>query len=346
MRVGRFNANPIDVMLAVFLPITAIGLYVEFSGPPAPKKVIQSALKAEYTEVYPYINSDFDFMGTDNSGRTLLHAAAERGNPKLILTILTRGGHDSISAFDHRGFTPVHRAILKERPTSSEVVRAFLRNGAHPDLKSQHGESLLALALREKKFAAVSVLLKTGADPNVGLIEGQHPIIFILRSGFSHVLDDMLTAGLSPNPQPGDNSIPPLAYAIATHDGYSTRLLLEHGADPNARWKTQWIWAQVIRHPSNGRGGFRPPTLLDRKRWILSISDPWAESRNGARIGRRVPIGRGKPKKPNRKPIAVNMLPLDMALFHYRNRGCVVTLMEHGARAELFPRLLATAMRH
>lgn len=360
MRVGRFDINPIDAVLAILLPITAFGLYAEFLAAPTPQEVIEALANGNDELARAHLDEDFDYGARDETGFTVLHAAAVRTNPMFVLRALMHGGVECANAYDNSGLTPMHWAILYERHrTDPATLRAFLSSGVSPNLTSRDGVSLLEYALIQKSRSAVLQLIESGADPNFGSIYNENLAVYLIKHPELKLLGPMLDAGLSPNIANDTETNPPLAYAIDAQDDSVLPLLLRHGADPNARVHARWVWTppQPARFESvrdrygrsgrggrlgSGRGGrpvkrMRAPAAPGR--WTLLLSAP-APTNTGHESA---PFGFAA-AQPHKKPVYAQMLPLDYALF--KNRKRAKELIRASARAELFPILLTHALKH
>jgi ankyrin repeat protein len=93
-----------------------------------------------------------------------LHRAAEEGNIQEIERLIL-SGYD-INLFDDIGQTPLHRAVLSGQ---HEAVQVLLRQGADVNANDDAtiGETALALAVQGEFSGLVSLLLESGADPDI-----------------------------------------------------------------------------------------------------------------------------------------------------------------------------------
>jgi ankyrin repeat protein len=93
-----------------------------------------------------------------------LHRAAEDGDLEEIERLIL-SGYD-VDSFDDLGHTPMHRAVVGGQ---SKAVEVLLRRGAliNANDEATIGETPLALAVQSEHLEVVSLLLASGADPDI-----------------------------------------------------------------------------------------------------------------------------------------------------------------------------------
>ncbi|MFI0792322.1 ankyrin repeat domain-containing protein [Micromonospora rubida] len=91
-------------------------------------------------------------------------------------------------------------------------------------------------AVRREDAAAVSVLLRAGADPNVPDRDRTTPLYQASVNGAAELVRVLLAAGAVPDSESGRGTEgTPLCAAAAWGHNTVVHLLLVHGADPNLR---------------------------------------------------------------------------------------------------------------
>lgn len=164
-------------------------------------------------------------------GETPLMWAAAENHAEAVRMLAARGANvnarSSRFEFERRRsgqsilslgyWTPLMYAA---RQGAREAARALLEAGADPNLTDPDGTTALVIAIINAHYDVAAVLLQLGADPNIADIEA--------RMAALYAAVDMNTLAIGhgrPNPKPSTS--------ITALD--LIRLLLAHGADPNAR---------------------------------------------------------------------------------------------------------------
>ena len=174
-----------------------------------------------------------------------------------VVSLILDAGADMHNQ-DHEGLTPFHH-VVRAREYSAGRVKIFIERGADIHARDLQGRTALhhALANYHTDYETVTLLLKQGADVHTAADNGDLPIHLAVR----------WEVGVE-------------EYQLADYDtecginifrnGQPCQLLLEHGADPNARDRTGLV------------GLHMGSPILTWKALILS----------GARVDERDPDGR------------------------------------------------------
>jgi ankyrin repeat protein len=173
----------------------------------------------------------------DESGRTALSYAAERGHLETVKALLAAKADPNTGKI-----LPLHLAIHAK---ATVVVQALLEAGADANRPGQvtwqnqfgnihysSGITPLSVAIKEGNAEAVKLLLAHKADPN-GLGPDRLPVI-LPASGNAVILEALLQAGAKPNVDDGEGRTP-LIMAVANGPSDSVRVLLAYGAEKEVR---------------------------------------------------------------------------------------------------------------
>lgn len=195
-------------------------------------------------------------------GQTALMWAASEGNT-AVAAMLVEFGAD-VKAKSTAGFTPLLFAV---RNGHKDTVELLLAHGANANDLAPDGTSALNVAVVNACFEVAAVLLNHGADPNARDARGSalHAIAWLRKPGSD-----------------GGNGLGTRSYPVPQQVGNMTalelaKLLLEHGANPNAR-------IMLKERPFGREGTSRNPPLIHLGRHLLTFSGAtpfYLAARNG-----------------------------------------------------------------
>jgi ankyrin repeat protein len=155
-------------------------------------------------------------------------ATLRSGDARRLETALDRGV--SVHARDVRGNTPLMLATLYGDVTA---MRLLLRRGAEVDATNAAGATALMRAAVDAE--KVRLLLEHGAAPNARSTAGNTPLLLAARPARSYRAVQLLLDRGADARATNRYGASTLMAAAAGGDADSVRLLLRHGADPNAR---------------------------------------------------------------------------------------------------------------
>ncbi|KAK4573996.1 hypothetical protein LTR86_001757 [Recurvomyces mirabilis] len=172
------------------------------------------------------------------SGRdyiTALNAAAGSGNLILTKSLIQRGANiDGASNYALQ---------LAARGGYIDVVNMLLDHDAAIDRKVPDSDELdfasgtaLQAACEYGRLDVVETLLRRGADPNLNGRILSRPLVVATQDAKLEILKLLLAApGTEPNVHGGESQATPLIFAAANMSVEAVRLLLQKGADINAK---------------------------------------------------------------------------------------------------------------
>jgi ankyrin repeat protein len=197
-------------------------------------------------------------------GETVLHTAARTGSPDAVLVLLEFGA-DPHAREKWYGETALTWAVAENH---AEAARVLIEHGADPNVRSaaqtwerrRLGQTLLSLgewtplfyAARENAIDAARVLLEGAADIDATDPDGATALVIAIINAYNEFAAFLIDAGADPNIV-DENGMGALYAAVDMHRlavGHGrpnprqiglldsadvVRLLLENGADPNAR---------------------------------------------------------------------------------------------------------------
>ena len=171
-----------------------------------------------------------DVNTADDHGVTPLSRAAENASLTMVERLLKAGA--DANAAQTSGLTPVMTAA---RTGNLAIVRTLLDHGAEVHAATvETGGTALMWALAAPHLDIVRLLLDRGADPAQSTTVGFTPLMFAARNGDLAMAEALIAAGVDVNDtSPDGTHVLPLAI-VSGRDEFA-HLLLEQGADPNAR---------------------------------------------------------------------------------------------------------------
>jgi ankyrin repeat protein len=167
-------------------------------------------------------------------GDTPLHLAARNGFLSVAEVLLA--SHAEINARNASGATPLFSAVEHRQ---SKIVQWLLANGADANLTdNDRGWPVLTYAV-EYQQDILKVLLDAGTNPNMEDSEGRTPLSRLVEQGgnCSENVKLLLAAKADPN---GGKLDAPLLGAVHNNDVGTAELLLQAGANPNAKGAINW----------------------------------------------------------------------------------------------------------
>ncbi len=202
-----------------------------------------------------------------------LSLASANGNAAMVERLL-KAGADANTALPE-GETPLMAAA---GTGNVAAIRTLLVNGAAVNARDRSkGQTALMWAAAEGHSAAVTALIESGADIHARSNGKFTPLLFAVRRGATDVVRGLLAAGADVNETvagaafstgvagPTQDSTSVLGLAIINGQFDIARLLLDHGANPNAPDSRGSLLHALawMRRPGSGTGPAPPPPIGD-----------------------------------------------------------------------------------
>jgi ankyrin repeat protein len=151
--------------------------------------------------------------------------------PFLLAAAVTIFAND-LFANDPDGTAPLHYAA---RAGDLATVQSLLRSGAKADAENRYGVTPLSLAVEAGDVNVVNTLIAAGANVNHALPEGETILMTAARTGNVGVLSALLKRDARVEARDGFYGETALIWATAADHAEAVRVLLDAGADVNAR---------------------------------------------------------------------------------------------------------------
>jgi ankyrin repeat protein/L-ascorbate metabolism protein UlaG (beta-lactamase superfamily) len=159
-----------------------------------------------------------------------IHYALWSGKTDMVKLFLKKGSDFKFTRDE--GFTLLHEAAGGE---SLEIVDLLLKKGLAADMKTGFGATPLHYAALHGTPEIVSLLIKKGADVNAVSQNGWWPLGLAAGRGNLQKTAMLLAAGAKPDIRDQDSGLTILHVAAAKGFGKISAMLIEKGADVNAK---------------------------------------------------------------------------------------------------------------
>jgi ankyrin repeat protein len=147
---------------------------------------------------------------------------------------------------DGSGSTPLLVAASND---DAAQVRQLLKGGADPNARNALGTTPLLEAAFHSNAEIIKALLDAGADPNAPGADGQTPLMLVARGTNVAAAKMLLDKGASPRARESQRQQTALMWAAANGQGPMTRLLVERGAELDAKTATDLMTPLVSAEP-------------------------------------------------------------------------------------------------
>ena len=166
--------------------------------------------------------------------------AVERRDSRAIESLLA--GRADVNGVQADGATALHWAVYWDDRRS---VDAIVGAGANVNAANDHGVTPLALAAENRNDVIVEKLLAAGANPNAAISTGETVLMTASRAGSPAVVKALIARGAEINRAEPGHGQTALMWAISERHADVVLLLLNAGADANARSRVRHRTVQL-----------------------------------------------------------------------------------------------------
>ncbi|EEH40231.2 hypothetical protein PAAG_02286 [Paracoccidioides lutzii Pb01] len=148
------------------------------------EEVLDAAKSGNISRVREFVENGGDPNTSDTAfNTTLLHYMAQQGNEDMTRFLLESGANPNAAAKFSTN-TPLIEAARNGYP---DVVQRLLRHGADIETCGEFKRTTLHIAADEGQFACVTVLVDSGADPQVSDENGDTPLVLAEEGNWNKV---------------------------------------------------------------------------------------------------------------------------------------------------------------
>ena len=142
---------------------------------------------------------------------------------------------DRTSIADYFGDTRINALLIAAEGGNEKATGGILTSGVDINAVGKGGATLLLMEMWRGKLEGYRMLLELGADPNIAAADGESVILDAATLPDQRWLQLALKHGANPNQVTASKSRLPLQEAIISGRRENIRVLLQNGADINAR---------------------------------------------------------------------------------------------------------------
>jgi ankyrin repeat protein len=197
------------------------------------KALSNAAIEGEAARASELLSRGADVDCKDESANTALHWAAKMGHVEVARVLLDKGA--KVNALNKEIETPL---FLASQEGKVAVMAVLLERGANTNARCRDlGYTPLHAAVGRDEYAATALLIAKGANINAKTDYLEAPLHRAARHAFNgdgQIARALVEAGAALDPLDGRGSTP-LIIAASEGNRAVAVLLVEHGADVNAR---------------------------------------------------------------------------------------------------------------
>ena len=162
------------------------------------------------------------------------------------LLLLTASPTFASDPVDASGSTPL---LVAASNNDAAQVAKLLKTGANPNVRNRLNTTPLLEASFHSNTEAIKALLDAGADPNAAGPDGQTPLMLVARGNNVAAAKRLLEKGAKANARESQRQQTALMWAAANSQGPMVRLLIEAGADLDAKTAPDLMTPLVSAEP-------------------------------------------------------------------------------------------------
>ncbi|HWK54439.1 MAG TPA: ankyrin repeat domain-containing protein [Hyphomicrobiales bacterium] len=210
------------------------------------------------------------------------------GERDTVLALIDDGTDVNQPSAD--GTTALHWAVYRQ---DAELVEMLLDEDADPNRSNDYGATPMTVAATHGDTAIMKALVAAGGDVESANVEGQTLLMAVARTGNVDTAELLLAKGAKVDNREHWGGQTALMWAASQKQPAMIRLLIEHGAEVDARGKDQdwprWVTSEPRNKPLDP-GGYTPLLYAAREGCVdcvaalldgganIDLPDLWGET--------------------------------------------------------------------
>jgi ankyrin repeat protein len=207
--------------------------------------------------VYWCVAISLSVSGGISAGISPLVDAAKNQDKGTLNRLLKQGA--AVNSPEADGSTALHWAV---HWNDSGMVEQLLHAGARVNATTDLGITPLFLACLNGDAAMIETLLTAGANPNIVSRAGESPLMTATRTSSLDAIQALVAHGANVNAREKGRSQTVLMWAVAAQRPDIVKVLLERGADTDAR--STVVRDVVVRDDKNDQNERTPRETIER----------------------------------------------------------------------------------
>jgi ankyrin repeat protein len=179
----------------------------------------------------------------DNAGNTALSLAAQLGDRQMVELLIERNANVNLENQKNTAL------LVAANNGFKSIVELLLAKGADISATDARERTALHIAAADNRKEIAEVLLARKADLNARSLEGS-PLYLAVQRGLVNMASLLISRGADVDAK-GPNGQTALVQAIAHLNQALVEMLLEHKADPNARYELTFDAVPDLPNPNN-----------------------------------------------------------------------------------------------
>ncbi|RDL36294.1 uncharacterized protein BP5553_05646 [Venustampulla echinocandica] len=214
--------------------------------------LLNAAASGSVPAVSLLLDRGADVHAKSQLGNTPLHIAVDHHHPEVVHLLLRSGAETD--AANHYGQTPLHRAIAENQEECFDLLLEYrtgtdASSGTKINYRKRDIQYALVLAVKRTRSHMIPQILEYGADINAAGSNGTTPFHEAAATGDIATLETVLASGARKHTRDAQQWTA-LHYAAKEDHGGAVAKLLSWGLDADAKNSSGQVPLHLVQHES------------------------------------------------------------------------------------------------